>query len=386
MKVTGSFVQQVDKTKPKGRCRDWRLFVSTEEGRRSRRFKGTYSDAERELKAFANDVASTVLNAETFASYAENWRSWREASGRYAPGTCANDRRCINALLRSPIAPVRMDDLDADICRESLIWVRDNAERVDRLSGTSLSKIHSCLRTITRQAYRDGRISRDPMEFVEPPKLDTKEKEHLTPEQMDDLLDWLDAMPMDGRVMAVMLIVQLGLRRGEACALMDSDVSDGIAHVHLAVKERSGTIGEPKSKAGVRYLPMPPRLESQVKRWRRVRESKGYGTAPTLACNTQGGTLRPQLLQRWWSGDAQHIGVSASLGCEGITLHQLRHSNISKMARYMSPFDLQQYAGWSSLEPARVYVHKDLGKMSKAVHEAWLKAPEKCQNEKRSEA
>lgn len=286
---------------------------------------------------------------------------------------------CVNALRRSPIAGMRMGEVDAESCRAALLWVRDNAERVDRLSGTSLSKIHSCLRTIARQAYRDGRISRDPMEFVEPPKLDTKERGHLTPEQMDSLLDMLDAMPMDGRVMAVMLIVQLGLRRGEACALMDSDVRNGVAHVHLAVKERDGTIGEPKSKAGVRYLPMPPRLESQVRSWRRVRESKGYGTAPTLACNTQGGTLRPQLLQRWWTGDAKHNGVSASLGCEGITLHQLRHSNISMMARYMSPYDLQQYAGWSSIEPAKIYVHKDMAKVSAAVHEAWLKVPEKCQ-------
>lgn len=386
MKVTGSFVQQLDKSKARGRCKDWRLFVSTERGRRSRRFKGTYSDAQKALEAYASELADQVECADSFAAYAENWRAWREASGRYAPGTCANDRRCVNALLRSPIAGMRMDEVDAESCRAALLWVRDNAERVDRLSGTSLSKIHSCLRTIARQAYRDGRISRDPMEFVEPPKLDTKERGHLTPEQMGSLLDMLDAMPMDGRVMAVMLIIQLGLRRGEACALMDSDVRNGVAHVHLAVKERDGTIGEPKSKAGVRYLPMPPRLESQVRSWRHVRDSKGYGTAPTLACNTQGGTLRPQLLQRWWTGDAKHNGVSASLGCEGITLHQLRHSNISMMARYMSPYDLQQYAGWSSIEPAKIYVHKDMAKVSAAVHEAWLKVPEKCQKENRSEA
>ena len=41
--------------------------------------------------------------------------------------------------------------------------------------------------------------------------------------------------------------------------------------------------------------------------------------------------MRPQLLQRWWTDDAKHNGVSASLGCEGITLHQLCHSNISMM-------------------------------------------------------
>ena len=89
--------------------------------------------------------------------------------------------------------------------------------------------------------------------------------------------------------------------------------------------------------------------------------------------------MRPQLLQRWWTDDAKHNGVNASLGCEGITLHQLCHSNISMMARYMSPYDLQQYARWSSIEPAKIYVHEDMAKVSAAVHEAWSGVPKRKQ-------
>jgi integrase len=54
-----------------------------------------------------------------------------------------------------------------------------------------------------------------------------------------------------------------------------------------------------------------------------------------------------------------------------MTLHQLRHSNLSMMARYMSPFDLQRYAGWSSIEPARIYIHDDLDAVSRAASAAW---------------
>lgn len=81
--------------------------------------------------------------------------------------------------------------------------------------------------------------------------------------------------------------------------------------------------------------------------------------------------MKPQLLQRWWSGDSKHIGVRDSLGCPDMTLHQLRHSNLSMMARHLSPFDLQRYAGWSSIEPARVYIHEDMDSIGRGVSDAW---------------
>ena len=173
-------------------------------------------------------------------------------------------------------------------------------------------------------------------------------------------------MRLDGRVMTLYLMLMLGLRRGEACAVMPEDVSGGCLHVRRAISERDGTIGTPKSAAGVRTLPMPQRLKAKMTAWERERERLGFADAPTLCCNTFGGVIRPQLLQRWWEQ------VRGGLGCEGMTLHQLRHSNLSMMARFMpSAFDLQKWAGWSSLEPARVYVHNDLDALRAASSAAF---------------
>jgi len=171
--------------------------------------------------------------------------------------------------------------------------------------------------------------------------------------------------------MALYLMACLGLRRAEACALRDADVHDGFAYVHQAVKEKDGTVGAPKSAAGVRTLPLSERLQSRIERWREVRRALGFGDAEYLCCNTQGGLLRPQLLHRWWAGDSTHEAVRDAIGCHGMTLHQLRHSNLSMMARYMSPFDLQRYAGWSSIAPARIYIHDDLDSVRSAVLCAW---------------
>ena len=369
MKVTGSTIQQLERDKPKSRCRKWRLWVTTEQGRKSRRFSGTYTQAENALEAFVRELEGFVPNSETFGSYAESWRKWREKSGDYAPGTLANDARNVTALRRTDLDGMRMDSISPADCRDALLWLKanpSNRTRTGELSNTTMNKLHTCLHSIFSCAYNDGSIASNPMDSVRAPKPDTKEKEAMTPEELSDFLDNVDKLTLDGRVMALYLMAVLGLRRSEACALQCSDISDGKCHVHLAVKERNGKLGEPKSSASVRTLPVPRRLQAKVDEWMAVKPD-----GDTLACNTQGGVLRPQLLQRWWSGDRAHNGVRGSLGCEGMTLHQLRHSNLSMMARHLSPFDLQRYAGWSSIEPARVYIHEDMDSIGRGVSSAW---------------
>ena len=81
--------------------------------------------------------------------------------------------------------------------------------------------------------------------------------------------------------------------------------------------------------------------------------------------NSRGRLMTPKTMCEWWKAHRD------ALGCSGMTLHQLRHSNLSMMARHMSPFDLQRYAGWSSIAPARIYVHDDLDAVSRAVEMAW---------------
>lgn len=372
MKVTGSTIQQLEKDRPRSRCRKWRLWATTEDGRKSRRFDGTWTQAQDALAAFVAELEGIVPNADTFGSYAESWRMWRAKSGELSPGTVENDRREVSALRRTALDGKRMDEIGAADVRDALLWLKSHPARgVGELSNTTMNSIHICLKSIFQQAVDDGRLAANPMARMRAPKPDTREKDALSPDELQMLVMRLGGLPLDGRTMALYLMALLGLRRGEACGLMMDDVDGGLVHVRRAVKERDGSIAEPKSKAGVRTLPMPPLLVQKVDEWTTLRARLGLPDAPTLCCNTRGGVLRPQLLQRWWSGDSLHRGVRDSIGCGGMTLHQLRHSNLSMMARHMSPFDLQRYAGWSSIAPARVYIHDDLDAVSRAVQGAW---------------
>ena len=371
MKVRSYTIQQL-KPGPKSRCRDWRFWASTDCGRRSHRFHGTWTEAQDAIKGWVAELERQMPDSGKFAPYAASWALWREESGDYAPNTIANDKRNVAALCRSPIADMELGKIAPDDCRGALLWLKKHPANGDgELSGATLAKMHNYLHAILRQACDDGRIPRNPMDSVKQPKVDTKEKDALSPEELQLFLNRVDELPVDGRSMALYLMACLGLRRAEACALLDSDVHDGIAHVHQAVKEKDGTVGSPKSAAGVRSLPIPLRLQNRIDLWRECRYALGFADSPYLCCNTRGGLLRPQLLHRWWAGDSTHDAVRDSIGCEGMTLHQLRHSNLSMMARHMSPFDLQRYAGWSSIAPARIYIHDDLDSVKSAVASAW---------------
>lgn len=376
-------IQQLDRNKPKGRCRDWRLWVNRNGKRHSRRFHGTYTEARAAADAFDAELREIEERepTPTFAEYADKWAEWRILSNEYAVGTLTNDERAIRAFARTGIYNMRLAEITPEDAREALLWLRNNpAKKAGTLSGTTANKLYRAMHSIFEQAVRDGRIAKSPLEGQRAPKIDTQERPLLPPDKITSVLDALDGMPLNGRTMTIRLILMLGLRRAEACALMVDDIEGDLCHVRHAVKERDGRIGAPKSAAGIRTLPMPERCVKSVSEWLSERDRLGLGDAPTLCCNEFGRVMRPQLLQRWWNK------VRADLGCDGLTLHELRHSNLSMMARHMpSAFDLQRWAGWSSLEPARVYIHSDMDALTAGVNSAFgaSGAPKMHQKESR---
>ena len=374
MRVKSATIQQLEKGKPRSRCRKWRLWLNVEglATRPSRVFHGTYTEALNALEAFKLEYMDKVPDSDTLAAYMALWLSWRRESGNFAPGTIEHDARDIRAFERSPIGQMPIADIRPEDCRNALLWIKQHPQRRDgELSNTTMNQMHVTLNAIFSQAVDDERITRNPMARIKAPKPDTKEREALSPDELARLIAALSTVQLDGRIMAVLFICYLGLRRSEACALTDASVDGGLCRITQAVKERNGKIGDTKYPSSVRTLPMPPDLVDVCAEWQRLKERLGWHGTPTLCTNSQGGILRPQALQRWWTGDSKHVGMAAKLGYENVTMHQLRHSNLSMMARHMSAFDLKTYAGWSSIEPARIYIHDDMERVSQAVASAW---------------
>lgn len=362
MKVYGEgSMQQLVKGVSRYKCRRWRLFVKTEEGMRTRHFNGGVRDARKALEAFVAELQAMTPCADTFGTYARRWIDERAASGDFSPNTVAKDRTRVNVLCRE-FGGDRLDALTPSRVRSGLLSLRNGGNATGRtLSGSYANGLHTALGAIMAQAVDDGLISSNACDAVRRPKRDTPEKDALDGDGLRNLLDALDALPLDGRVMAVYLMATLGLRRGEACGLYWDDVRDGCVHVCRAMREADGSISDPKTAAGVRSLPMPPRLAEKMAVWRAVAASNGR-SCPYVCLSTNGAALRPQNLYKWWMANR------AELGADGMTLHQLRHSNLTMMARSCrSVFDLQRWAGWSSIEPAKIYVHDDDAELKRAA-------------------
>ena len=361
MKVYGQgSIQQVDKVS-RYKCRRWRLFVKTEDGMRTRRFDGTLREAQAALAAFVAELEAEVACADTFEAYARKWNRQREKSGDYSVNSTSKDARRITALCRV-FGGEALSAISPAVARDGLLDIRNGANASGRvLSGTYMSSLYHCMRSIMQQAADDGLIASNPLDKVKPPRIDTEEKEAIGRERISEMLDRLDGMQIDGRVMAVYLIAALGLRRGEACGLYWEDIGEDSVSIVRAMKEIDGSIDEPKSKAGVRTLPMPARLKAKIAEWRRAYAEYGY-EGKAVCCAANGKPLRTQNLYKWWESHKEELGVG------DITLHQLRHSNLTIMARNCrSVFDLQYWAGWSSIEPAKVYIHKDDGELRNAA-------------------
>jgi integrase len=366
MKIIGSTIQQLDKLrkdgseKPKSECRKWRLWVTTDQGRKSKRFEGTYTQAQKMLKEFVTELEGSVPNPDTFSAYAETWRLWREKTGGLSVGTLTNDRRNVN-VLSSVLGDKRMDSITPEMVKKALVELKTGGKR--ELSGTYMNNLFTALNAIMQTAMDDGRIARNPCAKVKPPKTDTKEKDALSTAQMDALYAKVDTLARqgDGRAMAVLLMLDAGLRTGEALGLYVNDIDGSTVHVRRAMKERDGSIGDTKSASGVRDVPMTERLRASCEAYAAVRPD-----CATFCASTRGKPLRPQNFKRWWDKK------SVDWGCAGFTPHQLRHSNLTKMARFMSPFDLQRWAGWSSIGPAKVYVHADQASLEAAVRRSQI--------------
>jgi len=369
MKVTGSTIQQLDKLradgspKPKSECRDWRIWATTEIGRKSQRFHGTYSQAQERQRAFVSELEGFVPNSDTFGAYADSWRLWRAESGMFSPNTVASEATFVRLLNRTELSGMRMDEITPQNCRDALLWLKQNPVKGSEYRQTTVAKLHQVLGAVLGQAVDDGKLARNPMDSVRRPKLRAVEREALSPDEMQLFLNRVDELPVDGKTTALYLMACLGLRCGEACAMRDDQFGQ-FAEVDSTVRMADGTVGPPKSDAGRRRLPVPPRLAERVALWRGVKSALGYDSE-YLCCNSWGRLLTVKSLEGWW------VGHRDALGCPGMTLHQLRHSNLSMMARHMSVFDLQRYAGWSSIAPARIYVHEDADSVARAVEMAW---------------
>ncbi|MDZ7799995.1 MAG: tyrosine-type recombinase/integrase [Trueperaceae bacterium] len=244
------------------------------------------------------------------------------------------------------------------------------------LAAGTVRLTHAALSQALSQAVRWGLIRSNPAAEASVPSLRAKEKETLT---ATERARWLDVC--EGRFYGTFyrLLVDTGLRPGEACALTWSDVdfARGTISVRRTVTKGSKgkpVIGEPKTDKSRRIVPMLRGLQDALLRhqdWQRERALDADGL---VFKNQDGEMLRPWTFSvRDFRRSLRAAGITKELTLYSLrhtfaTLHVANGTSLKKVSDLLGHANIQQ--------TANTYMHDDL-----SVTTEWMKRYERMLDE-----
>lgn len=388
MKVRGNgSIVQLDKNVSRSKCRRWQLHVSLGRdlatGRypqRTRRIIGTYSEAQSALRAFIAEIEAEGAVRDPkmpFGSYADAWLAEREAKG-LAYDTLQKDA-CHIRCAKMHLGHARLSEVTPHALEAMYRKLQDGESPSGRpLSGTYVNGIAVTLYRMFRDAVKDQHAPSNPCDYADRPSCDTKERKALRIDGIRAVVQALD--PAEPSQLVVRAAVRSGMRRGEVVGLDvgDLDFQAGIIRLRHGTDSR-GRRKDTKTEGSERDLPMTPQLRADFKArieriqedFRRVRDATGLDE-PTLSedtpliCNELGERMRPHSVTRWWERNRERLGF------EDYTIHDMRHSYLSEMARRKTDRKVLQglagHARYSTTED--IYVHVEMEDKQQAVEAA----------------
>jgi integrase len=245
-------------------------------------------------------------------------------------------------------------------------WKRKDGREGD-LSPLFVKKVWSTLRTACNKAKKLRLITSNPCDFIDPPKVERKEMNALSPAQVGDYLAAFDGTDIGA---AIAIALGSGCRRGELLGLRwrDVDLERGTLRVERSVERvairtakrvRYETrFKEPKSRRSRRTIPLPPFAVERLRK-HRVDQAQRLLTAgirpdgDTIVFDRDGLPWNPGPFGMLFTT------IRDAAGLPKVRLHDLRHSYASLLLQ--SGADLKTVStalGHSSVAiTADTYVH-----------------------------
>jgi integrase len=228
----------------------------------------------------------------------------------------ASTRSAYVLLLNSQIEPrwgnVRLDKIRAVDVEQ---WLR----KLDYAPG-SKSKIRNIMSAVFAHGRRYGMIQDNPIQGVRCSAKRMREPDILTPVEFKRLVEEL---PLRERVM-VELAGTTGLRRSELIALTWQDVDFGTLQIAITKSCVHGLIGETKTAASAKPVPLHPSVTEALKEWKRATEYKDPTDFlfPSLRNNGTVPVWPDTLLKKVIRPAATRAGITG----KQIGWHTFRHS------------------------------------------------------------
>ena len=185
------------------------------------------------------------------------------------------------------------------------------------LSDQTVRGIHTTLHAALDRAVEEKLLFRNPADNCKLPSAKAREMQVLTPEEIQRLL--IQAKE-ENYYELFLLELATGLRLGEIAALQWNDLN--LTTGELRINKQAGTSGpdvvicEPKTKAAVRTLILPPSVLKVMREYRARVDSRWMFPSP----KKEDSPMRPSSIHLRLHRILDHAG------CNRVRFHDLRHT------------------------------------------------------------
>jgi integrase len=268
----------------------------------------------------------------TVAQFLDRWledvkaRVTAKTHERYSEIVQKNIKPLLGAVVITKLRPMQISDAYA----KALSSGRRNGK--GGLAPSTVRYMHVILKAAMQQAVRWQILARNPVDAVDPPKI---ERGAMTTYDLAQTADLIDATRGTRMTITVILAVLCGLRRGEIAALRWRNINLDAAQ--LAVIESAEQTGagvrykKPKSGKG-RTVALSARVVNALRphRVQQAEELLKLGVALTgdtfVVAQADGSPLQPRTITHQW-----HLLLANNKMLPRIRFHDLRHAHATHM-------------------------------------------------------
>ena len=300
--------------------------------------KGTKKNAEEELNRLLHEIGEGTFvdpSKQTVAEYLDQWLK-DYARPNVAPKTAERWTEIVEKHLAEKWKALPLKNLKALHIQSYYTEALESGRRDGKggLSPRTVHHHHRVLFQALKQAVKWRIIPRNPVEDVDPPKVERKEIRALTPEEVETLTEYTRKTRLR---MPSILALTTGMRRGEVFAIrwLDIDLDGAALTVNQSLEQTKDGLRfkEPKSKRSRRRITLSP-LTVEALRRHKVAQMKermalglGRNDAGLVFTTLEGGTIKPNIFTK----EFQRIAKRAKLA--GVSFHTLRHTHITQLLR-----------------------------------------------------
>ena len=329
----------------------------------------TQKELEANINALMNEINSGVAVWHNDISFLELSRIWSDQYYRPESKTWKYNQEI---YLNKHLLPV-LGAMHARELKQVHLQTIINKLASEGYSTSTMKKIKQIAEQILRIAVDSDLILKNPFSGVKVPSIEPKERRALSESEIDLISEnWRGAR----MGVAAMIMLYAGLRIGEVLALewTDIDLESRTITVSKArtVFINQASVKSPKTKAGIRVVPIPEILYEVL---RSVRKKQG------LVCPDINGKLMSAHAQKnAWNVFINHLNECAGgkkgsgprkpvIVIDRITPHMLRHTYATML--FDAGVDVksaQKFLGHSDIEVTlEVYTHLSKFKEDQAI-------------------